>query len=285
MAKTKTKTTTSKPTSLKPRPKGYKPEQDYYVYNGQIYGVANGNRYSGTESYKMPDGRVIEIKTGGFQPYDGVKGGLLRQDVAGPFQRMLEAAKQDGITLNTTTADGMFRDFKTQQATRKKAEDKGTPEMAAKAGYSSHGNGRALDFDIGVPMVKQPNYNVSPKSAWLNANANNYGFYAPADMYATAPEPWHYEYNPDLDPVIQNQKNAVAKQRLDISQPAMNLATQMGTLNFAQIPQAVITANKPGYWTSLQNTNNEYNTEQQTNADLDMLRSGKAKKIKSNTTT
>ena len=282
MAKTKTKTTTSKPTSLKPRPKGYKPEQDYYVYNGQIYGVANGNQYSGTESYKMPDGRVVEIKTGGFQPYEAINGGMLRQDVAGPFQRMIEAAKADGIDLSPKKDTHMFRTYKQQ----KEKASSGSSSVA-KPGNSAHGTGRAIDFNTADNFKVNPNYSNNPQAAWLNANANNYGFYAPAEMYANKnyQEPWHYEYNPDLDPMIQNQKDMVAKQRADISQPAMNLATQMGTLNFAQIPQAVIATNKPGYWTSLQNTNNEYKTEEQTNADLDMLRSGKAKRIKSNTTT
>lgn len=272
----------AKPTSLQPRPVGYKPQQDYYIYNGQIYGVSNGNQYSGTESYKMPDGRVIEIKTGGFLPYDGVKGGLLRQDVAEPYTRMVEAAKADGIDLTPKKDTHMFRTY--EQQAKKAASGSSS---VAKAGNSAHGTGRAIDFNTADNFVPNPNYSNNPQAAWLNANANNYGFYAPAEMYgkASTQEPWHYEYNADLDPVIKAQREQVGQQRLNVAMPAMDLVSTVGTLNFSKIPQVVITANQPGYWQQLQDANNNYKQEKQTEDDLSALRSGKAKKIKSNTTT
>ena len=272
----------AKPTSLQPRPSGYKPKQDYYVYNGQIYGVSNGNQYSGTESYKMPDGRIIQINTGGFQPYERVKGGLIRQDVVGPFTRMIEAAKADGIDLSPKKDTHMFRTYQQQQ---EKASSGSS--SVAKPGNSAHGTGRAIDFNTADNFKVNADYSNNPQAAWLNANANNYGFYAPIEMYAkeNTQEPWHYEYNPELDPAIKAQREQIGQQRLNVAMPAMNLASAIGSFNFAKIPQAVISANQPNYWNQLQNTNNEYQKEKQTEDDLSTLRSGKAKKIKSNTTT
>lgn len=272
----------AKPTSLQPRPVGYKPQQDYYIYNGQIYGVSNGNQYSGTESYQMPDGRTIQINTGGFQPYEGVNGGLIRQDVVGPFTRMIEAAKADGIDLSPKKDTHMFRTYKQQ----KEKASSGSSSVA-KPGNSAHGTGRAIDFNTADNFKVNADYSNNPQAAWLNANANNYGFYAPLEMYANedTQEPWHYEYNPELDSEIKKQRMAIEQKRLDTALPAMNLASQLGSFNFAQIPQAVIAINKPGYWEQLQNENSGYETEKRINEDLGILRSGKAKKIKSNTTT
>ena len=273
----------AKPTSLKPRPKGYKPQQDYYIYNGQIYGVANGNQYSGTESYKMPDGRIIQINTGGFQPYEGVNGGVIRQDVAGPFTRMIEAAKADGIDLSPKKDTHMFRTYKQQ-----KEKTSSGSSSVAKPGNSAHGTGRAIDFNTADNFKVNPNYSNNPQAAWLNANANNYGFYAPAEMYANKnyQEPWHYEYNPDLDPLVKKQKQELEQQRYENSIPLMNLTdASLVTFNPTDTWNAMRETSKPGYWTMMNQQTKDINDENTMNNDLMLLRSGKAKKIKSNTTT
>ena len=59
----------------------------------------------------------------------------------------------------------------------------------------------------------------------------------------------------------------------------------MNTFNPNDTWLAMRETSKPGYWSSIQNQIKDTDKEFQMNNDLQMLRSGKAKKIKSNTTT
>lgn len=81
---------------------------------------------------------------------------------------------------------------------------------AAVPGTSNHGWGLALDLADGV------NTGTGPAWDWLQANAAHYGWTNPA--WAKNPrtyEPWHWEYNPDLD----QSKPVAGKSQLQIAEP------------------------------------------------------------------
>jgi len=109
---------------------------------------------------------------------------------------LLDAAKKDGIPLKINSS---LRTFDEQLALRKqniknksKREDENTLLTApssdffpqtGKPGFSNHQNGRAFDFNTGIPSVYK----------WMVANAPKFGF-----VRTVPSERWHWEYLPNI---------------------------------------------------------------------------------------
>ena len=106
-----------------------------------------------------------------------INGKMIIKEVAGYVQAMMSAASNEGVTMQVTSG---FRTMADQQ----RLYDKylaGTGNLAAKAGYSNHQNGIAVDFNVSA--------NSGRVFEWMTKNAWRYGF------IRTVPrERWHWEY-------------------------------------------------------------------------------------------
>jgi LAS superfamily LD-carboxypeptidase LdcB len=144
----------------------------------------------------------------------------VRKDVRAGLERLIAAAKADGIDMPMTSS---FRDYDRQVKTKAQSVAKGTGSKAAAPGHSRHGFGEAFDFTDSRYNTNRPttqNYRVTPTYAWLADNAHKYGFIAPQEMYANpkTAEPWHYEYYSEYDPHTQQvQQVAVAPRPVAIA--------------------------------------------------------------------
>ena len=124
---------------------------------------------------------MVDVATGGG--YDGPlayrQGKPMRPDVALAFDRMAEAAREDGVTL--LVASGYRSDAEQAELFRLHPD----PKWVAPPGTSLHRN--ATELDLG------------PRSAyaWLAANATRFHFIQRYDH-----EPWHWGYvlNPRSSP-------------------------------------------------------------------------------------
>jgi len=114
-------------------------------------------------------------------------GGFMRPDAAKAFNRMVEAAAQDGITL---LAGSAFRSVLQQaELYRQYVFRAMAPPIVAKPGTSNHGNGTAVD------VADAPGHSLTYSSAgfrWLTANAGAYGF--SWDEGRKVNEPWHWRF-------------------------------------------------------------------------------------------
>lgn len=101
-------------------------------------------------------------------------------DVYGAFLRLRDAAVRAGHAVAVNSA---FRTMAKQTALYA-AYTAGTGNKAARPGYSTHQNGRAIDL-----AVKRGGL-----LTWLRANANAYGFFE-----TVLGEDWHWAYDPSRD--------------------------------------------------------------------------------------
>ena len=93
--------------------------------------------------------------------------------VAYYLHTMIEAAKKDGTNLRVNSG------FRTMAQQRQLRAD--MPNLAARAGYSNHQNGIAVDFSMRSDSGKS--------FQWLTKNAWRYGF-----IRTVIFERWHWEY-------------------------------------------------------------------------------------------
>ena len=129
------------------------------------------------------------------------------------MNKMIEAAKKDGITLKLTDAYRVFeiqdRIFRERYTTTpmytvdirwyqgKRWYRKPNQAAAAIPGTSNHGLGLAVDF-AGVIYAygSLPNKTIS----WLNKNAKRFGWVRPSWSFnKNTWEPWHWEYVAEYD--------------------------------------------------------------------------------------
>jgi hypothetical protein len=97
------------------------------------------------------------------------------------WKALVAAAEADGVTITVSDA---YRPLVDQERLADELGIYGRGGLAAVPGRSNHGLGLAVDVDDdpgGRP--------------WLQANAARYGWHAPL-----GDEPWHYEYDENLDP-------------------------------------------------------------------------------------
>ncbi|OLT23387.1 peptidase M15 [Actinomadura sp. CNU-125] len=97
--------------------------------------------------------------------------------------------------LNTAYKERFGREMCVTDAYRSLSEQHSVyarrPGFAAVPGTSNHGKGQALDLCGGIQNAGSVQFN------WMEANAEQYGWFHPAWAYSNPFEPWHWEYGTD----------------------------------------------------------------------------------------
>lgn len=109
----------------------------------------------------------------------GRGGHKLNRMAADAYERMREAAEEDGVTW---TISDSYRDYEEQVEVAKKKGIYGQGGLAATPGKSNHGWGSALDLNLGKGEDYQKTLD------WLKNNAEEFGF------STISGEPWHWEH-------------------------------------------------------------------------------------------
>lgn len=132
---------------------------------------------------RLPAAALVQVfgRNGDGTPH------LLLPAPAAAVARTMAAAKAGGHNLHPTTGWSCYRSIADQEH----MISIGLTTMPA--GQSIHGEGRAVDWLVGGFG--------SPLHTWLVAKGPAFGWYQPAWAKPTGslPEPWHWEYDPDLD--------------------------------------------------------------------------------------
>ncbi len=148
------------------------------------------NKYNYVRKSFVPDLVDIESKY-------TKKSAKMAKDAYPYFKEMVEMARLDGITLFNVSA---YRSFETQKAIYHGYEivdgKENADRYSARAGYSEHQTGLALDINTSSSL---DHFENSLEFAWLSRNAYKYGFilrYPLGKEYLTGFkfEPWHYRY-------------------------------------------------------------------------------------------
>lgn len=152
------------------------------------------NKYNKlSETYMPKDMEPIEVK---YNP----EGLLLRHEAKLAFEEMCRKAERDGICLKAIST---FRSFYYQWKIYLKnitpaqsIEDYSTirDKVSARPGYSEHQTGLSVDIND-----LEPEFEHTPESRWLAANAYVFGFILRYPKYKEKItgydfEPWHYRY-------------------------------------------------------------------------------------------
>jgi D-alanyl-D-alanine carboxypeptidase len=119
------------------------------------------------------------------------------------LERLLEAARQDGIELRIISA---YRSFGRQKRLYERAIERHGPDQrwVAAPGTSEHQLGTTVDFaDAALAHAVEPSFGDTPEGRWLARHAEDFGFvqsYTEANQDRTGyrPEPWHYRHRPEL---------------------------------------------------------------------------------------
>lgn len=164
---------------------------DFYT---QVQTVANPddplvlvNKYNA-----LPDGYVPELV-----PLSGLGSGSLAPLAAQGFGEMAAAAWSEGISLRSVSA---YRSYATQASLYRsyvsQYGQRTSDNFSARAGYSEHQTGLALDINVASTRAHFEN---TPAYAWLVAHCADYGFilrYPQGKEAITGYrfEPWHYRY-------------------------------------------------------------------------------------------
>lgn len=161
---------------------------------------------------RRADGRIGDLTPAKQADLVTIQGHALEARTADAYQRLLLAARGDGIEAPYLNLVSGYRSPQSQMVLYNKAltkyrgklqkslgrepsdqeVEKEARRWVAAPGSSSHQTGRALDLNLGVSTSSE---NVekarnTPAYKWLREHAAQFGF------YPYAPEPWHWEYNP-----------------------------------------------------------------------------------------
>ena len=109
------------------------------------------------------------------------------------WYRMRSAAARDGVRLRVVSG---WRSWIKQSflytAALARGLVTGTPGKTipptAPPGYSNHGDGTALDLDVGMSIADMDAGRTTPAYRWAEANAFRYGW------KRLASEPWHFDH-------------------------------------------------------------------------------------------
>lgn len=130
-------------------------------------------------------------------PLSGLGAGSLTPEAAAAFSDMVQAARQDGITLRSVSA---YRSYSTQERLyrryRTQYSQSFTDTFSARPGHSEHQTGLALDINT---ASSQAHFEKTRDYAWLVEHCAQYGFilrYPKGKESVTGYrfEPWHYRY-------------------------------------------------------------------------------------------
>lgn len=114
----------------------------------------------------------------------------LDKDTYEAFINMFNDAKKENLTIIINQG---YRSYSTQEETYKKYDD----NYAARAGYSEHQTGLAID--VISPNSDGDNFDASLEYTWLINNSYKYGFIlrypkGKKDITGYAYESWHFRY-------------------------------------------------------------------------------------------
>ncbi|MBO4349921.1 MAG: D-alanyl-D-alanine carboxypeptidase family protein, partial [Proteobacteria bacterium] len=154
-------------------------------------------RSSAPEVYNITEPKSwSSLKCNGSYTGTSIKGGgTMRSDAAAAYDKMYDAAKADGHTLNTSSTYRGMTNKETSIGSNGGGnsgqielfdEWDGNTKYCAKPGRSNHQTGIAAD----ISGLKREN-DTSDKFKWLQNNAKKFGF-----KNYTA-ECWHWDYKPN----------------------------------------------------------------------------------------
>lgn len=128
--------------------------------------------------------------------YDETKPNQLHSKVMPFFERMLEAAKKDGVELWVTSAYRSF-DYQSQlKGSYTVTYGSGANAFSADQGFSEHQLGTTIDFTARGLNGGLTGFQSTPAYQWLLENAHKYGFtlsYPEGNAYYVF-EPWHWRF-------------------------------------------------------------------------------------------
>lgn len=112
------------------------------------------------------------------------------------LQNLLDSAKEDGVTIQITSA---YRSFAAQASLKSSytfTYGSGANKFSADQGYSEHQLGTAIDFTSPEIQGRLTGFDKTKAYEWLAKNAYRYGFiisYPKNNSYYQY-EPWHWRY-------------------------------------------------------------------------------------------
>ena len=123
----------------------------------------------------------------------------LRKEAAQALERMIAAARRDGVRLEVVSG---YRSWITQQGLyEKRVRESGLGEKTvAKPGHSEHQLGTTADLTDGhEETLLKESFGKTTAGRWLHDHAWAYGFAISFTRHnqsqtGCAPEPWHYRY-------------------------------------------------------------------------------------------
>jgi D-alanyl-D-alanine carboxypeptidase len=128
--------------------------------------------------------------------YDETRQHQLHSKVIPFFERMLEAAKKDGIELWVTSAYRLFEYQSQLKGSYTVTYGSGANAFSADQGFSEHQLGTTIDFTARGLNGGLTGFQTTPAYQWLLANAHKYGFtlsYPEGNAYYVF-EPWHWRF-------------------------------------------------------------------------------------------
>ena len=150
------------------------------------------NKYNYLEREYVPENLVDVSSKYAF------KGNKIRQDVLQAFINMADKANEEDIVI---VMNSSYRDYGIQenlwQARKISSGVAKADQYAARAGYSEHQSGLAID--IAQYNSKEDDFENTPAFTWLKEHAHEYGFILryPKDkenITGYSYEAWHYRY-------------------------------------------------------------------------------------------
>lgn len=143
--------------------------------------------------HALPQDYVPKLETLGY-PYGT---GSLRPEAAAAFRAMADAARKDGISLQSVSA---YRSYERQESIYARYLSQDTQasvdSYSARPGYSEHQTALALDINTASLSAHFEN---TPAYTWLVEHCAEYGFIlrypqGKEDITGYRFEPWHYRY-------------------------------------------------------------------------------------------
>lgn len=128
--------------------------------------------------------------------YDESRNHQLHSKVVPYFNKMVDAAKEDGIDLWVVSA---YRSFQTQAQLKGAytvSYGSGANAFSADQGFSEHQLGTTIDFTTKGISGGLDGFQNTPAYTWLSENAYKYGFtlsYSKGNAYYMF-EPWHWRF-------------------------------------------------------------------------------------------
>lgn len=147
----------------------------------------------------VPKNLTAPAITFSFNGYHEKK--LMRQDAAKALEELFEAASKEGLFLNGVSG---YRSYRRQLSIYNKNLLKNgleyTNKYSAKAGYSEHQSGLAMDVSTGSIQNKlDVVFAGTPEGKWLEENCWKFGYIirypeGKSKITGYAYEPWHIRY-------------------------------------------------------------------------------------------